>query len=415
VIDLRLSPFFYACTLVCLMLGSSLHAQVPSPIRDCSTYPYAPAFSTAPANYVPHYKGIGEEFLNMENGVGPVTPSEFAILDALLDEAKQRLKPIPTGLQSIEYDSFAVNSLKVMDCILVRHGFVYPGRGLVQLLSDGLDTTNFTGDYLLMLKSSPHNQGRLSFIEKRNTGPFYVVDCDIASFLYLAMGEVMGYPLAMVDMPGHNFIRWKRPDGTYIDFETMDGKETNDEYYISRWGIPQSFLGIPGVLTTMTGSQMIAYEYFGVALSRSWKHDYPGTIASYVKAISVDSTLNDSANNLSWFYTVVPETKLRSPERAVSYGQQATAIFANGDTLDTLACAYGLSGDFTNAIKTEQKAISAGWTPQGSNLSGDLTILQAHQLCQDPDFGRDKSPFRQTPVVPQSVRGKAGDEVRFKR
>jgi tetratricopeptide (TPR) repeat protein len=351
----------------------------------------------------------------MEKGVGPVTPSEYAILDALLDEAKQRLQPIPNGLGAADYEAFAVSSLKTMDCILVRHGFVYPGVGLVQLLSDGLDPTKFTGTYYEKLKNKSHNEGRIAFIEKRNPGPFYVVDCDIASFLFLAMGELMGYPLAMVDMPGHNFIRWKRPDGTFINFETMDGKETSDDYYISGWGIPKSFLRTPGVLTTMTPAQLTAYEYFGVGLSYSWKHDYPQTIADYPKVISTDATLNDSANNLSWFYAVNPQSGWRDPRKAVAYGKQSTAIFANGDTLDTLACAYALAGDFTSAIQTEQKAIDIGWTPQNSNLSDDMGTLMKHQTCIDPDFGRDTHVFRQTAAIPVSPHSKAGDEVRQKR
>jgi hypothetical protein len=402
-------------TLIWLTLSALSHGQSIFSSRDCSAYPYAPPFPKASASYLPRYHGIGQRFLDMERGVGPVSPSEYAILDALLDEAKQRLRPIPADLQGADYDMFAVDSLKMMDCILVRHGFVYPGVGLVQLLSDGLDSTTFTGAYLEALKRNPHNQGRLQFIEKRSPGPFYVVDCDIASFLYLAMGEVMGYPLAMVDMPGHNFIRWRRADGTFIDFETMDGKETDDAYYISRWGIPASFLGTPGVLTTMTPSQLIAYEYFGLGLSYSWKHDYPSTIANYVEALSTDATLNDSANNLSWFYTVVPQTDLRDAQKAVAYGKQSTAIFANGDTLDTLACAYALAGDFARAIQTEQSAIDAGWTPQHSNLSGDMDSLKKNQLCHDPDFGRDTNAFRQATTVPAPLRSKADDQVRPKR
>lgn len=392
-----------------------MHGQTLSPGRDCSAYPYAPSFRTVPARYAPQHHGIGQKFLDLEKGVGPVTPSEYAILDALLDEAKRRLQPIPAGLETAAYEAFAVNSLKTMDCILVRHGFVYPGVGLVQLLSDGLDPTYFTGAYYEMLKGKSHNDGRIAFIEQRKPGPFYVVDCDIASFLYLAMGELMGYPLSMVDMPGHNFIRWKRPDGTFIDFETMDGRETNDDYYIAGWGIPHSFLGTPGVLTTMTPAQLTAYEYFGVGLSYSWKHDYPRTIENYLKAISTDATLNDSANNLSWFYAVNPQIEWRDPEKAVTYGKQSAAIFANGDTLDTLACAYALAGDFTSAIQTEQKAIDIGWTPQNSNLIGDMAALKKHQLCHDPDFGRDTHDFRQSPAIPVSARTKTGDEMRLKR
>ena len=114
----------------------------------------------------------------------------------------------------------------------MSHGFVYPGTGLVQLLSDGLDPTMYSDQASYQdLVSHPHNVGRTAFIEQRKPGPYYVVDCDIASFLYLAIADVMKYPLAMVQMPKHNFIRWLRPAGGYIDFETMDGKETADDSY----------------------------------------------------------------------------------------------------------------------------------------------------------------------------------------
>jgi hypothetical protein len=61
---------------------------------------------------VHRYHGIDQNFLEMESGVGPVTASEYAILDALFDEAKQRLRPIPTGRGAQDYDAFAVDSLK---------------------------------------------------------------------------------------------------------------------------------------------------------------------------------------------------------------------------------------------------------------------------------------------------------------
>jgi hypothetical protein len=49
---------------------------------------------------------------------------------------------------------------------------VYPGIGLVQLLSDGLDPTTFSDEkYYQALLLSPHNVGRTSFIEQRKLGP----------------------------------------------------------------------------------------------------------------------------------------------------------------------------------------------------------------------------------------------------
>jgi hypothetical protein len=381
---------------------SSAQAWAQQTERNCSAYAYVLPTATAPANYQPRYNTIAHRFLNDERGVGPVDSTEYATLDAILDDARARLKPIPTDLDRPAYDAFALDALRTVDCVLVSHGFVYPGIGLVQLLSDGLDRTTFADTrYYRALLASPHNTGRTDFIEKRKPGPYYVVDCDIASFMYLAVGDVMKYPISMVDLPMHNFVRWNRPDRSYIDFETMDGVQTDDSYYQSHWGIPVSFLGMPGVLTTMTQGQLLAYHYFTTALAIVWKHDYPAAIAVYKTAISTDSTLNDAANNLAWTYTVVPAAGLRDAQQAVTYAAQAVSILADGDTLDTLACAQGLAGKFAEAVQTENRAIQVNWAPQGSSLSSDLALLKAMQICRDPNFGTDPRPFR--PASPASI------------
>jgi len=384
-----------------------VYAHEPGASRDCSVYPYAPPFPPVPAGYTPRYHTTAREFLDLEEGVGPVTDSEYAILDALIDEATTRLKPIPAGLDDVAYRQFAVDSLKTIDCILVSHGFVYPGIGLVQLLSDGLDPTMFfDAKYYQALLLSPHNAGRTSFIEQRKPGPYYVVDCDIASYIYLAIAEIMKYPLAMVQMPLHNFIRWKLPGGGYIDFETMDGKQTDDNYYEVVWGIPPKFVGTPGVLTTMSDAQLVAYEYFGVAISYTWKNDIQTAIMKYENAMSVDATLGDSANNLAWLYAVVPAVKFRDGQKAVAYAQKAVAISQNGDWLDTLACAYGADGDFAEGVAAENRAKLAGWAPSGSNIQGDLDKLSGGHPCEDPTFGIDPHPFRPSQPTPARVHNK---------
>ncbi len=153
-IDRKVVFLLCVLTAACLISCGTMHAEPLSSGRDCTAYPYASPFPPASPTYMHRYHGIDQSFLEMESGVGPVTPSEYAILDALLDESKQRLRPIPADLAPQDYDVFAVDALKTMDCILVRHGFVYPGVGLVQLLSDGLDLTKFSGIYLERLKSN---------------------------------------------------------------------------------------------------------------------------------------------------------------------------------------------------------------------------------------------------------------------
>jgi tetratricopeptide (TPR) repeat protein len=401
----RYSTFIFMCSL-CLSAASAF-AHDPTLSRDCTAYSYAPAFPTASASYRPRYATVARGFLDAERNTGPLTPTEYAILDAVIDEAKSRLKPIPDGLDDAAHKKLAVESLQTIDCTLVRHGFVYPGIGLVQLLSDGLDSTMFTDPrYYNSLLNSPHNAGRASFIAQRKPGPYYVVDCDIASYIYLAVGEIMRYPLSMVQMPLHNFIRWRLPKDRYIDFETMDGIETDDDYYAARWHIPKQFIGVPGVLTSMSPTQLLAYEDFGLAIAKTWKRDYAGAIASYEKSIAVDASLGDSENNLAWLYTVVPDAKFRDGKKAVGYAQKAVAIFANGDWLDTLACAYGLAGDLQAGIDAENRALQVGWAPQGSDIVGDLGLLKSGRTCEDPKFGIDPRPFRQGISIPLGILNK---------
>jgi len=279
-------------------------------------------------------------------------------------------------------------------------------------LSDGLDPTTFSdAKYYQALLMSPHNAGRTTFIEQRKPGPYYVVDCDIASYLYLAVAEVMAYPLAMVQMPLHNFIRWLLPGGGYIDFETMDGNQTDDGYYRELWGIPEKFVGTPGVLTSMSNAELVAYEHFGIAISFVWKNDIPHAIAEYEKSIAVDSSLGDSANNLAWLYAVVPDIKFRDRQKAISYAQKAVALFPNGDWLDTLACAYGTAGNFAEAVETENRALRAGWAPQGSDMRGDLALLNSRHTCEDAMFGVDPHPFRPSYPIPAGILNKDANAV----
>jgi hypothetical protein len=193
--EMKLDAFAFLVTLA-LLWSHSAPGQEARAIRDCSTYTYASPFPTVSHDYRPRYHTVAHDFLGAELGVGPVTLSEYAILDAILDEAKTRLKPPPSSLEGAAYDQFAVKSLQTIDCMLVRHGFVYPPVGLVQLLSDGLDPTHYSGDLYTRLLNHRHNLGRKDFIAKRNGGPYYVVDCDIASYIYLAIGEVIGFPLS---------------------------------------------------------------------------------------------------------------------------------------------------------------------------------------------------------------------------
>jgi hypothetical protein len=409
---------FIPAFFVGLMLGTGsvaahdLRVRFAAVLRTpntCSTAVPAGPFAPPPAGYKSKYHTVGHRFLDDETGAGDVTLVMYAILDALIDESVATLKPYPAGLPASQAKTFAVDALTAIDCILLRHGFVYPGHGLVQLLSDGLGPTMYDDvNDLRELRNQSHNIRRIKFIDANNSGPFHVVDCDIASFIYLAIAEVMKYPLHLVEIPRHNFVRWEISPGSSVNFETMDGFETDDAYYKTDWGISDSFVGRGGILETMNDNQTIAYHDASVAVSWSWRGDIARMIDFYQRSVLTDSTHPFALNNLSWFYAAAPKIEWRDGAKAVQYGLRATAVLADGDGLDTLACAYAQNGDFARAIDTELVAIDVAYAPFGSSISGDLGLFRASppQTCDDSGFGRDPAPFRPGQTVARAATDK---------
>jgi len=319
----------------------------------------------------------------------------YANLDTLIDEAVASLQVYPANLPPDKAVAFAEDALKKIDCILVRHGFVYPGHGLVQLLSDGLGPTIYNDTSALAeLQDQRHNIRRTAFIKARGAGPFYVVDCDTASFIYLAIAEILNYPLHLVDIPMHDFVRWEIEGGKSINYETMDGAVTDDAYYRKYWGIPNKFVGVGGVLNSMTKEEAFAYHDAAVAVAWSWRGNYSRMTEYYLRSISRDPSRAFAANNLAWYYAAVPKPELRDGEKALQYAEQAVNVFPDGDDLDTLACAYAQLGDFESARMVEAKAMATGYVPFGSNIASDMALFERGRSCNDSGFGVDPQPFR---------------------
>ncbi len=378
-----------------------LRARELSEVRSsnrCVQVKPADPFPTPPEGYRRKHNTIAHRFLDNEIGAGTVTPAMYAILDALIDEATGILKPTPRGVPIEHAKTFAADALRQIDCILLRHGFVYPGRGLVHLLSDGLEPIIYDEpNELSQLQSHRHNIRRHKFISARGVGPFYVVDCDTASFIYMAIAEVMKYPLQFVDIPSHNFVRWEIEGNSYINFETMSGAVTDDEYYKTDWGIPSSYVGRGGILKSMSDAETLSYHDAAVAIAWSWRGDHARMIDHYLKAISRSPRSSFALNNLAWYYAAVPKLELRDGQKAVHYALQAVSVFADGDTLDTLACAYaqrGQAGDFDLAMRTLEDAKKAGYAPFGSDFSAHKALFLQGKSCNDEGFGADAKPFR---------------------
>jgi tetratricopeptide (TPR) repeat protein len=112
----------------------------------------------------------------------------------------------------------------------------------------------------------------------------------------------------------------------------------------------------------------LAYYNRGDALKA--KGDLEGTISDYNKYIELEPRDPDGYNALAWLLATSNREAIRDGKKAVEYARKVAELtkWEDANVLDTLAVAYAEEGNFDEAIKWENKALSF---PEFAKTSGD--------------------------------------------
>lgn len=60
---------------------------------------------------------------------------------------------------------------------------------------------------------------------------YRLIDCDLAAYIYLAVGEVLDLPIYLVEVPGHFFVRYEFSDQTHLNWDNNSVREFSDDDY----------------------------------------------------------------------------------------------------------------------------------------------------------------------------------------
>lgn len=302
---------------------------------------------------------IGHNILVEDRRAESIPDAIFERLDFLISRVQNE---IPLG--DNQDPAVAMEKLKSIENTLIDNNYVCSiPYFLVATFAQGLQPKPLSKCGLIYAEE---NHNRKSHIEKHIDEGFSHVDCDLSSLLYLSISEKLDIPLCMVEVPQHNFVRWKFEDGHYINWDTNYGyNRFTDRGYSDKYGALKAQIDKGTYLSNMSRDNVIGYFCFCRGLTFEGSSNQSEAIKEYFLSIEKYPQSPISRNNLSWkFVTSRDAQNLISGSQALAFARETIAISRTYGYLDTLACVLAELGEFEEAITIETEAYNMNPSPE---------------------------------------------------
>lgn len=208
------------------------------------------------AVYTGDPKTIAHDFLDLEKAYG-ARKEDYAAIDRIINTSIATI-----GTRKGYTTDEAVQTLRSIDSLLRKEGLTFKDN---LLLGKGLD---------------------------RKT-----IDCDNYAALYIAIAEVLKIPLVPVYAPNHSFIRFCFDDGTYLNWETTQGKSQPDSYYIKTLRIPEKSIRSGVYMKILTRKEFIAVEYNNIGSYLMSIRKFGDAVPYFSAAIQLNPLFSSAYHN----------------------------------------------------------------------------------------------------------------------
>jgi hypothetical protein len=331
---------------------------------------------TAPAdapNIPRKYDTSAHRVLDIDSGEAPASPLKYALLDEIIDDAKQRITYDPGVRDPHERIKQAERILRQIDDVLTDHSFLYPPEGYdVTSLRSALSPQRYDKGQLERILRVGFNKRHVDHARAHADQPFYIIDCDISSFVFVGIGDALGLDLHLVDLPDHMFVRWEFADGAHVNWDTTDGAVISDKEYASDYSMKKRLRKRRVYLSSMTEREAEGFAYF-LRGERFEDRDQPAkAIGDMEKAHELYPQSTQATSELAWLYATaagVDETRRKASLKLAQSALELEPQCAN--FWDSSAAAHAANGDFARAAKDARKAEDLADNPEDRELFRD--------------------------------------------
>jgi len=307
-------------------------------------------------------KTIALEILVIE-GETPTDSVAAHQLDRLIGRAAANFKGAVLG--ESESDK-ARRFFSSVDRALIESDVIVPPSGDIDFLREGLRPHALSLAEFSRAQSRFANFRRLPEMRANQTagGSFYFFDCDLASIVYAAVAECLGFPVYLVEIPNHTFVRWQS-GAVVLNWDPNDGISYSDDYYTRTWHVPVSTGVWPRYFENLSRDQVLSTWLVLCGRDKKARGDFSGASTDFRKAVEKNPNDFGAVNELAWLLATCPAKELRSGKEALSLAQANVGRSRRSVWLQTLGAAQAEVGDFKAAIRSEDEARRSASTPLG--------------------------------------------------
>jgi hypothetical protein len=301
----------------------------------------------------PRFLTLAHELIEVEAGGLPVA-DEVLVLDYLIERAVAKFNGPPVDESE---DARARRFFQAVDTALIEANVILPPRGHVELWREALVPRGLSLEEYSQARLQWANLRRQAALDKgyESGARFRFFDCDLASVFYVSVAEKLDLPVFMVEVPGHNFVRWQSAH-VYLNWDPNDGVSISDEDYRRRWRVKRNDEVVMGYLQNMSRGQIMSYWWVLCGQDKVRRGDEAGGLVAFRRAYEVLTTNFAAQNELAWALATNVDASARDGREALKLAEDLVVKSRRINWLETLAAAHAEVGNFLQAEAVEQEA-----------------------------------------------------------